>query len=648
MSKDNAGASVKLRLTEVKRNLLQQLFDRYYGRDPEIDARIDAAAPMVMGEGAAPKYYPSPAGDMLPFFIEGAAGIGKTAIIEQVVREFCTIAGLNFVPASAIKPGYTPGEKDYLFVTSNMIGDTNKLEFGGLPVREAIEIGNKTAPNFLEKAKSWMEFGQEAYNITGDIREFGTSNYQAIEIELKTSEATERYSQAFANKLGAAWSDSGKKSGFAVNRIPAGEEPRSDRLSWSVDERPGKTVITLYQPPEAERKQIFVAKKVPDIRYEMGRRAWGVTVFFDEVDKIPQSIRNVLLEVAQKGRVSGTLDLGDNANVIMAGNTGGALNKSMSEHTPASATRSRMIEMFLTPKEWAEYITEQYSTAGTGDCHMASFMASQGSSALGTGKDQGTSTVFQTSDDDAYRLLKSGSPVANPRAWENALRTVYPFFMDSRNGGRPIKEHMPVINQVISQCVGRHRAQLYASFVTAMESDAVPMARKAITTGKLDEEAFNAKAGGGNTSEQKDFVFRFSMALADSAIERIVASGNYDPAKAEGKKILRDAMVSYFDTLGFLNGSADDALALSVSRLRGRMIGLEGFFRAGTDGMKVPVNGVDVVIGDALRETVEAKGAWSEDPDKRMSALTTVTAAFMQTSQGAKAIKEMVKKKAKV
>lgn len=73
---------------------------------------------------------------IIPLFLMGPPGQGKTASFEAAAREVCADLGLRFV--SHVGTGYVPDRRDFLFVVQETAGENSPLTIGGLPERREV------------------------------------------------------------------------------------------------------------------------------------------------------------------------------------------------------------------------------------------------------------------------------------------------------------------------------------------------------------------------------------------------------------------------------------------------------------------------------------------------------------------------------
>ena len=118
----------KMSITQTSKRILQMMCQRFKSTDPEIDRKIDAAAPFIMGH-AWVKFLPGlrTGEPIVPPYLEGSDGVGRVAIVEAAARDLCRCTGLNFVKNPPIE--YTPTKDDICFfeVSSSAYNKNNGI-----------------------------------------------------------------------------------------------------------------------------------------------------------------------------------------------------------------------------------------------------------------------------------------------------------------------------------------------------------------------------------------------------------------------------------------------------------------------------------------------------------------------------------------
>ena len=279
----------------------------------------------------------------------------------------------------------------------------------------------------------------------------------------------------------------------------------------------------------------------------------------DDVANASEAVRNVLLEVAQSNRYSGVMDIG-NAMVTFTGNMGAEDNtNTQSEQSDAEVTRVFKVRIRDTPRDWARRIAIKY--AEVGDCMFSTFIARHGNQP----------GIFRDAIGD-MRTAK-GTPKPNSRSLENALAKVLPFFQMAKESGVSATLFSDEIEVMVKGTTGPNVATSYMGYMRAMLTEAIPLADKLMSTGKLDEAKFEKQMGAGAKTSEQDFAFRFGSALADAFVDKIAFS---DEARAASSKpaelaaLIETAMDRMCTGLSNVDpGVMNDSLSRVMSRMGG-------------------------------------------------------------------------------
>jgi hypothetical protein len=90
---------------------------------------------------------------ILPLFLMGPPGQGKTASYFAAAKEVCADLGLNLV--SHVTDNYVPKQNDFIIVTQECAGENSAITFGGVPKAEEIELPDGTKMSVLKKALNY-------------------------------------------------------------------------------------------------------------------------------------------------------------------------------------------------------------------------------------------------------------------------------------------------------------------------------------------------------------------------------------------------------------------------------------------------------------------------------------------------------------
>ncbi len=581
MSKNTPPASpfVEWSSDECRQHLLFDLARRFKGTDPEIDARIDANAERISGKPGIKMIPGTLKGEpKVPFYLEGEPGVGKTTLIRAAIRDFCEIVGLNLVENPEDSYQLTP--KDFYFFTVNLSGKNSTMDVGGLPTKgEMVPRGNMTRTN---NAGDWLlaEVASRARGMSGlakvacgEVSEFEKGSLRVSEITLKGEPAQ---LDLISNTLLRQISEDIKKMGAGVSMVRAEDEPVEGRLQIQVKKGTNAIRIGTYAPVRVDASVEYVAEMLPNRRFALATKTPFALVNFDDVANASESVRNVLLEVAQSNRYSGVMDIG-NSMVTFTGNMGSEDNtNTQSEQSDAEVTRIFKVRVRDTPKDWAARVASKY--AESGDALFSAFIHKYGN-------DDG---VFREPIGDGRSAR--GTPKPNSRSLENAMAKTLPYFMMAKASNASPSIFVKEIEDVVKGTAGAIVATRYTSFMTSMLTDAIPLAEQLMTKGELDIKKFEKNIGSETKSSEQDFAFRFGAAMADSFIERIALSpeaikANDSTDKTAHSKLIQESTDRLCTGLALISPGI---MNYTISRAMSRMGSMS---RLGAlDGVEVKLN----------------------------------------------------------
>ncbi len=487
----------------AKREILFALCRRYKGIDPEIDRRIDANAALIAGNDLVMTIPAERAGvPRVPIYLEGEPGVGKTTLIEMAIREFCEIAGLNFVYEPS--DGYQMQPNDFYYAKVNLSGKQNVSDFGGLPMRTALTTAraNGGADRVLDEMVSRVKAVAAFADLkVAKPKEYELGGLRGIDLTVTGNGDT---AAALADKVLRGLFEETKDAGIGVTALRDGAEPLDGRISYSVTRGSSGVRIHAYAP--ITKGDEHVAALLPNMRFALAKKARFALFNFDDVANANENVRNVLLEVAQSNRYSGVMDIG-NGMITFTGNMGADDNtNTMSRQSDAEVTRIRKYRIVDTPQSWARRTLVKYNDCMGADCHFATFVERQGN----------VPGIFREPPGTARG--KRGVPKTNSRALENAMSVVDAYFMMAHESKiSPLVFRNEIVNGV-SSSAGKRVADAYIGHVTAMVTEAIPLAQQCLRQGDLDLKKINKLAGNMNTTSERDFMFRFAAALADEGV----------------------------------------------------------------------------------------------------------------------------------
>lgn len=534
MSKNTDAASpfVNWSSDECRQHLLFDIARRFKGVNAEVDAKIDAHAERISGKPGI-KMIPGtlPGEPKVPFYLEGEPGVGKTTLIRAAIKDFCEITGLNFVENPTDSYQLTPN--DFYYFTVNLSGKNSPMDVGGLPSKgEMIPRGNISRSN---NAGDWLlgEIASRARGMSAlakvtctDPSEYEKGALRASEITLKGDPAQ---LDLIANTLLRQVGEDIKKHGAGLAMVRAEDEPVDGRLQVQIKKGTGAIRITAFAPQRMDASIEYVAEMLPNRRFALATKTPFALVNFDDVANASESVRNVLLEVAQSNRYSGVMDIG-NSMVTFTGNMGSEDNtNTQSEQSDAEVTRIFKVRVRDTPRDWAQRVAAKYTE--TGDALFSAFIHKYGN-------DDG---VFREPIGDGRSAR--GTPKPNSRSLENALAKTLPYFVMAKASNASPSIFATEIEDVVKGTAGAIVAQRYTAFMKSMLTDAIPLAEQLMGKGDMDMEKFNKNIGSETKSSEQDFAFRFGAALADAFIERIALSTEAKKAFESKDPALQSALI---------------------------------------------------------------------------------------------------------
>jgi hypothetical protein len=609
---------VNLTSDQARDYLLLDLARRFKGTDPEVDARLDAHAETITGRPGIKFIPPVAKGEpRVPFYMEGEPGVGKTAIPRSAVAEFCKIAGLNYVESPP--DGYEFDPKDFFFCTVNLSGKSNIMDMGGLPTKSeyasASSASMQAARARAADAGQWLltEVESRIRAIAGyakigvsEVSKYDKGTLNGAELTVRSEDplALDQMIQTVLRQL----TDESKKRGVCVGVLGDGQEPQDGRLSLQIKKGAKGARISAFAPMVVDQAAEFVTEMLPNRRFAMATKVKFALYNFDDVANASESVRNVLLEVAQSNRYSGVMDIG-NAYVTFSGNMGAEDNtNTQSEQSDAEVTRVFKVRVRDTPKDWAQRAAKKYNEAG--DCLFSAFIHKHGNE----------DGVFRDAIGDARTAR--GIPKPNSRSLENALAKTLPYWQMAKASGISPTVFADDIERMIKGTAGANVATRYRAFMQAMLTEAIPLADQLLQSGKLDKERLDRNLGNGTRPAEQDFGFRFGAALADAFIERIAFSPEAEAAIAPEvtSKLISESMDRMCTGLAYLDPAT---MNYSLSRVMARMGAMS---RMATD------NGATVILNEETYEAMAdgfakslVRKAWPDDQRAEKDFLSIVT-----------------------
>lgn len=406
-----------------------------------------------------------------------------------------------------------------------------------------------------------------------------------------------------------------------VKNPPDGWLPRKNDFLYTVIDMSGKSNLSdivgmitkqkIYDPKENRSddddayfgdREVYVSQLLPSKQIALAQMASMGMIVLDDIGNLPQGIRNVFLQLALNGTVTGVADL-RNIEISMTSNNKVAFGNTrnlnvQSESSIAEQTRTANVDLISSPESWIRYIDKKY---GPRDCHMASFIAAYGN-------EKG---IFSP---DPEIPLSKVSGIPTPRTMEQALKTITLFYVIADISNQSITNFLQKINEELKRIIGNAAADRYTSHVRAVESEALPMARDLIDKGIFDTEKFFSKTDRLHGTGI-DTMYRFAYSLAEVASNRI----NKIPADSETRlSDIKNIFARYCKGLAVLDPSIMNA---SLARFKA-LIENGNVHSFKTNG----VSKISLDVVDAMAETIGANIRLFEDQQKAIDNFRAVMA----------------------
>lgn len=531
-------------VSEMERILIKRMAEYFKGINPDVAQKIDEHAAEITGKSWAKTIIgiddPALMGTKVrtSLHLESQAGQGKTYIVNSAAEKFAELVGMNFVDLNTVPDYYLPTKNDVCLVPLSFVGEYNKSEAGGLPIRIKLG-GNASSETLITSLRDRLD---GVASMTGRTMEYIESEQSGLDVSTMSVSFAKDDIAARAAKSIQDWAAKRlSESGGRLTLLGENEQPRDNTFSMRTTIENGRLEIQYYEP-KADLREMYAMTKLPNAAWAKASMAGACVMFVDEIDKVSPAIRHLLLEIAQFGRVSGTASLGDNYMVITAGNLGdrGATNDhndSISQSTVAETNRRETYIIVNSPEIFAEYASLKYCNSD--QAHIASFV-----------RNYGHQPGIFTPEMDRVDF-DPNKPCATARSIEAALvRATTHFAVAERSGVS--RDHVfndkDFHNEILA-LVGEPFTSAYIGHVKAMETMAVPLANHifAAKSEKLDDiESSKLKIAG---LEGKSFL---------AALEEKTGQFSFvDPEHNDFAQRLSDAIVSQAVT-GYINAKDSD------------------------------------------------------------------------------------------
>lgn len=483
---------------QLRQLILFDIARRYKGVDPIIDAKIDAAAAEIAGNENVTFIPPMvPGAPIVPFYLEGEPGVGKTSLIRSAIERFCEIAGLRMIENPESNADIT--DDCFYFATVNLSGKQNTSDFGGMPFRTKLEE-ESISEDFEGSLKAISSFAKTSIKEIKRYQE-GSNNI----LEMIMAGDADVCVQAVESAVQAK-NDDLKSRGLAVIKSVTTSSLPADQYACRIEKGKGGVRVTFSEPRHLTNEEQHVVSMLPNLRFQLAKKARFCFFNFDDVANSNPAVRNVLLEVAQFGKYSGVMDL-NGAMMSFTGNMGSEDNtNTMSQQSDAEVTRVRKYRVMDTPEDWARRMFEKYGSQPGGDAHFSTFILLQGN----------TRGIFRP---DKENRGKKGTPKSNSRSLENALACVQPLMHMAEKSDLNPMIFSELIEETVGATCGKSVAEAYRAHLSSMMTEAYPIARDLIFENKIDRDAFEEKIDNFKAPSNLDFGFRFAAAASDCFIQ---------------------------------------------------------------------------------------------------------------------------------
>lgn len=280
--------------------------------------------------------------------------------------------------------------------------------------------------------------------------------------------------------------------------------PSLNDFLFVVQDSAGKTSVLEYALPRAvavkergvngEEEENYYLKSALNWRFMCLNKASGGILLFDDAPNASINVQNSFLQVAINKSFGG-MKL-RNAHIGFTGNMGAADGTYTNDF--GSALRNRTVNLFV--RDTVENFTYRGHVKFQTDCY-----------------DMGLLNYLQRNPDDLSSLPEQGSAAGfnSPRSWDDFVAKM--IISLKRHGGKGVGEEacMEDLRIFAPSMLGNVVGQKVVAYYNALLLGADPIAKEAITTGKLDEKRFHEKYGTGGTEDSVTFGYQFANACAD-------------------------------------------------------------------------------------------------------------------------------------
>lgn len=299
---------------EAVEELLEKMMYHLYHANPDLQERIAAGYRQNFGVEFNPALIP---GRVRPLYLHGAPGHGKTAAVEEAVKRFCALVGLNYVKDPSV--AYQVKPNDFVLSVHELGGEVSNVSSGGIPHKE-----------FMSSADA-----REAFDIPGVIA-----------------------------AVAASGADVAGFQGGSLNMV----ELFNAAAAAGVD---------LKQFETDSGKQVAYMNKILMPKFHQMRAAAGGLLLADDFANATHIVQGSWLSVAQKGTYQGVLDL-PNVYVVFTGNYGHHIDGAAGVNAPGEPilTRCTNIDVSDRMDDWLGRRERVHGPGNVADEIVVSFLNS--------------------------------------------------------------------------------------------------------------------------------------------------------------------------------------------------------------------------------------------------------------------------------
>jgi hypothetical protein len=291
-----------------------------------------------------------------------------------------------------------------------------------------------------------------------------------------------------------------------IRDVEESYKPSRNDFLFVVQDSAGKTSVLEYALPRAVsvkeknaqgvEEENFYLKSALNWRFMCLNKAAGGVLLFDDAANASINVQNSFLQVAINKTFGGMKF--HNAHIGFTGNLGSA--DGTYTNDLGSAFRNRVIMLFV--RDTVENFIKRAYTTYTSDCG-----------------EMGLVSYLKRNPDDLSSIPEAGSSAGfnSPRSWDGFISKMINVL--KRYGGRGNGEDaaMRDLRIIAPSMLGKVVGEKVVAFYSSLLLNADPIAKDAISKGKLNEAEFTKQYKEGGTMEAQTFGYQFGSACADYA-----------------------------------------------------------------------------------------------------------------------------------